>query len=86
MLRGALLYDALMHLRFERVSSSGDGTWSLLCRLAANFRTEDNRQRGGMRSWNDIRDLRERTTRHIATVVARHVGGAGDPMRDAPQK
>lgn len=42
-LRGALLYDAFMSLRYERGWAKAVGLWSLICRLAAEWVEEDER-------------------------------------------
>ncbi|MFN8992630.1 MAG: transcriptional regulator [Pseudomonadota bacterium] len=51
MTRGALLYDLLMALRFERKEARLLGVWQALCRLASDFREEDKRERDSRRSW-----------------------------------
>lgn len=64
MLRGAVLYDALMELRFDRKRATG--TLSLLCRMASVYRAEDKHQRGGRRSWDQngvARDARFQSRR-----------------------
>ncbi len=49
--RGALVYDLFMALRFDREMSKALKVWSLLTRLAKQFRDEDVHRRGGRRSW-----------------------------------
>ena len=43
--RGAELYDVLMNMRFDRANAEDSGAWFLLCRMAANFKAEDDRER-----------------------------------------
>lgn len=49
--RGAVLYDLFMAHRFERDASAKNNLWTLLCRQATDWRTEDLKERGGRRSW-----------------------------------
>lgn len=39
--RGVVLYDLFMAHRSERERSKDQGFWSAMCRLAANWKTED---------------------------------------------
>ena len=57
MRRGALVYDLLMALRFERKGAQLMGVWQALCRLASDFRQEDARERAGRRSWRKAGDV-----------------------------
>lgn len=41
MVRGAELYDAFMALRFDRSWSKTVNMWQLICRLASDWRNED---------------------------------------------
>lgn len=49
MVRGAVLGDFVMSMRFDRANSKG--LWTTLCALAREFREEDVQQRNGRRSW-----------------------------------
>ncbi|MGD0024504.1 MAG: transcriptional regulator [Xanthobacteraceae bacterium] len=66
MLRGADMYDLLMQLRFDRERAKRSGAWSLLCRMAAAFKAEDDRERAGHAS----------PARRSATAAA--IKGGGD--------
>lgn len=57
MRRGAQLYDLFMAMRHERKEAEGERVWSALCRLAAEWRSEDDDQRGGRKSWGDWRKI-----------------------------
>ena len=80
-MRGAALYDVLMHLRYDRGDAESSRSWSLLCRLAARFRDEDHRERDGRRSWESIQEVKSRNVRVVATVVANNVAGLRRPHR-----
>lgn len=58
--RGADLYDLLMAQRFDRDAAQHEGAWSFLCRMAAEFRAEDERERGGRRSWDSVSAVKAR--------------------------
>lgn len=49
--RGAELYDLFMALRFERPLAAKLNLWTIVCRAATFFRTEDFAARDGRRSW-----------------------------------
>jgi len=51
MLRGAVVYDLFMCLRFDRRLATAMHVWKLLCRLTAAFREEDVERRSGRKSW-----------------------------------
>ena len=51
MRRGMLLYDFFMQMRYRRTSARG--LWSIMCRLAEEWREEDKRHREGFKSWRD---------------------------------
>ena len=55
--RGALLYDLVMALRFERGLARFIGLWTVVCACASIFRQEDHRDRDGRKSWRDPRDV-----------------------------
>jgi hypothetical protein len=73
--RGADLYDLVMGLRFDRVGAEAAGVWSLMCRMAASFRAEDERARAGRQSWDDVEKVKARNVHLLATVVADNVVG-----------
>jgi hypothetical protein len=73
--RGALLFDVLMALRFDRSRAKDHAALSLLCRMASAFRAQDVNERGARRSWDDIADVRERNARFLASVVGKNVAG-----------
>lgn len=49
--RGLMLYDTFMELRYNRAGAGG--LWTLMCRLAEEWRAEDARIRPGLKSWQD---------------------------------
>lgn len=51
--RGKVLYDIFMELRYNR--GGAVGLWSIMCRLAEQWRNEDKRIRSELKSWNDPR-------------------------------
>lgn len=67
--RGAELYDLFMALRFERELATGLKLWKLLNRMAAGFRAEDVRRRGGRKSWRSARRVIERRPYLKADVI-----------------
>lgn len=80
--RGADFYDLFMALRFDRTEAQDKGAWSLMCRMAATFKLEDQYERGGLPSWDTIGSVRARNPHLDATVVGlnvcgRRAGGAG---------
>lgn len=74
--RGADLYDLFMALRFDRAAAQEQGAWSLMCRMAAQFRMEDQRDRGGLPSWDSVKDVRERSPQMNVMVVATNAAGS----------
>lgn len=57
--RAIALYDVFMEMRFNR-KSAAKGLWTLLCRLAEEWRDEDKRIRKGLQSWKDPRGIIEK--------------------------
>lgn len=49
--RAIQLYDVFMQMRYHRAGAKG--LWTLLCRLAEEWREEDQRIRKGLQSWKD---------------------------------
>jgi hypothetical protein len=74
-LRGAAFFDLVMAMRFARQEAQAEGAWSLLCRLAASCRAEDQRERAGRPSWDGVAKVRARHPKLAATVVGRNVAG-----------
>ena len=52
-MRGAILYDLKMAERFERDDAKDASVLSIMNRLCADWRDEDNRRRSGRKSWGD---------------------------------
>jgi hypothetical protein len=73
--RGGQLYDLVMAWRFNRAEIAAAGAQSLLCRMAAAFKAEDDRDRAGRQSWDDFARVRERNARLGSTVVGINVAG-----------
>ena len=73
--RGGQLYDLVMAWRFNRTDAEASGAQSLLCRMAAAFKAEDDRERAGRQSWNAVIWVRERNAHLGATVVGTNVAG-----------
>src|SRR6266446_3597932 len=46
-LRGVDLFHLFMSMRFDRANAEAEGVWSLMCRLAASYKEQDDRERGG---------------------------------------
>lgn len=55
--RGAAVYDLFMATRYQRELVGPLKLWRALNRLAAQFRLEDRRARGGRRSWTPPREV-----------------------------
>lgn len=75
--RGAELYDAVMAWRFDRDEANNAGALNLICRMAGNFRAEDERIRAGRPSWDPIAKIKNRIAHHAATVVSLSAAGVG---------
>jgi hypothetical protein len=73
--RGAELFDLFMAMRFDRASAEAAGAWSLMCRMAAAFKCEDDRERDGRQSWDDVETVKARNSHLMATVVANNLTG-----------
>jgi hypothetical protein len=73
--RGGQFYDLVMEWRFRRTADAAAGAQSLLCRMAAAFKAEDDRDRAGRQSWDDVARVRERNSHLVATVVGVNVAG-----------
>lgn len=51
MVRGRDLYHLFMTMRYERGAAKLLGVWAIVCRMAMEWRQEDERQRAGRKSW-----------------------------------
>lgn len=67
--RGADLIDLFMALRYDRAEAKEHQAWSLMCRMASNWRAED--RAANRRSFAPLKDLRERHLVHLATKHGR---------------
>lgn len=74
-MRGAQLYDLYMAHRFEREAATEAGALAIMNRLAADWRDEDNRQRGGRKSWGDWREFLAQRPYLIATRLVKRWAG-----------
>jgi hypothetical protein len=54
MTRGRDLYHLFMAMRYERGLAKGRGLWAIACRLAQEWRAEDDAERGGRKSWQSV--------------------------------
>lgn len=70
MLRGAEIYDLFMAMRFDRQAAEAEGVWNFMCRMAASFKAHDDRDREGRRSFDTIRNVKDRNGHLASTVVA----------------
>lgn len=60
-LRGALMLDLMMVMRFDRSAAKTEDAWSTLCRMTADFKQED--VEANRSSVAPLRIIRERTIR-----------------------
>jgi hypothetical protein len=79
MLRGLLALDLIMAHRFDRKAFEAAGGRKLLSRLASIYRAEDDRDRAGRVSWDDLAKVLERNPYLSATVVETNVAGTRQP-------
>lgn len=56
--RGMILFDLFMEMRYRRAGAKG--LWSIMCRLAEEWREEDKAKRERFQSWKDPRDYIEK--------------------------
>jgi predicted nucleic acid-binding Zn ribbon protein len=75
--RAVDLYDLLMEARFNRQRAGA--ALSLMSRLAASFKLQDERERGGRKSWSGIDEVINRNPHLLAKVVGRNVAGGQGP-------
>lgn len=52
--RGAVAYDFVMAMRYDRSEAKVLKAWGTLCHLAAKWRAEDQAERSGRRSWHRL--------------------------------
>ncbi len=79
MLRGAQLYDLFMALRYERAAATEAEVWKVMCRVAAEFREEDNTERAGRLSWYALgspQHILVRLPYLLADILAKNLTGA----------
>lgn len=67
--RGAELYDLMMAVRYERDVATEQALWSKACALMASFKADDDKARGGRRSWQDHKAVTERKPYVYANVA-----------------
>lgn len=60
MTRGRDLYDLFMALRYERGLAKVSGLWAIACRMAQEWRAEDEAKRGGRKSWLPVKRALDR--------------------------
>jgi protein-arginine kinase activator protein McsA len=75
MQRGAVIYDLLMVQRYSRREASMGNAWSLLSKLAQHFKSLDDRERAGRRSWEDLKKVRDRNPYLAAMIVSDNAAG-----------
>lgn len=68
MLRGAILYDLFMGVRYERRAKAGD--MSMMSTVARIWHDEDEIIRGGRKSWTSDHDSYEGEGRDTFTIVS----------------
>eukprot|EP00803_Ostreobium_quekettii_P006119 evm.model.scf_5299.1 EVM.evm.TU.scf_5299.1 scf_5299:57-2279(-) len=81
-IRGAAIYDLLMAMRYERDEAKRENVWTMLCRIASDFRAEDERNRDGRRSWMPARAVLRRMPHLNSQDVDRVAGGNGGMWTD----
>ena len=84
MKRGAEFYDLVMAMRFDREAARMGGAWSLLCKIASEFRRMDERDRAGRVSWEPVSTIRLRWVRLLAQIVGVNIAGLPRPTRSHP--
>ena len=74
--RGAEIYDLFMASRFDRTAAEEAGVWNFMCRMAADYKADDNDKRAGRRSWDTIAAVKDRNAHLAATVINSNAAGA----------
>lgn len=77
MQRGAQVFDLYMAIRYERDAAREEKVVAQLSRLCMHFREEDDRQRGGRRSWGNWRKFLENNPYLRVVRLGRIVCGRG---------
>lgn len=67
--RGALIYDLLMTMRYERGLGAQLKLWSKVCTILANFRREDHEKRASRHSWQRPKTVIERRPDLLAKPI-----------------
>lgn len=68
-MRGAEIYDLFMAMRYERALAAKLKVWTTMCQLAAEWRREDEAERGGRASWGNWRAWLENNGARLSAVV-----------------
>ena len=74
-LRGVDLFHLFMSMRFDRANAEAEGVWSLMCRLAASYKKQDDRERDGRQSWDSVAKVRAHNPHLGSMVVGINVAG-----------
>ncbi len=71
--RGALIYDLFAVMRYDRENAKRLGVWATMCRVMQEMREQDIAERDGRQSWDDLKDVMQKTThlRYVARVFDR---------------
>jgi hypothetical protein len=81
MQRGAMLYDLFMTMRYERGRAKVLGIWAIVCRMAMEWRREDDAKRGGRKSWQRAGSVLDRlpltTVSSDVTILYDRTGKSG---------
>lgn len=75
-MRGAEMYDLVMALRFDREKATELGVWKVICRVAAEHHEQDQRERGGRRSWRGAKSVIARRP-YLMALTRISLGGKG---------
>jgi hypothetical protein len=67
--RGTMIYDMFMAIRYDRSAATLLHAWTLMCRMAREFRQEDIQQRESRKSWLSPWAIRQRYARFSAIEV-----------------
>jgi hypothetical protein len=63
-----------MALRYDRKRAATSRAFSLLCRMAAVFKAEDDR--AGRQSWDSAQTVKARNARFSASLVGNNIAGS----------
>jgi hypothetical protein len=53
--RGAEIYDLMMAMRFDRKAAADAGAWAIMCRMASEWKAEDDA--AGVRSFQPVAEV-----------------------------